>query len=221
MARNLKNRQRIPYIIVFWEGESEEQYMRFLRERFHENVNLTVHGKKGVFDTAKKSFSMKGSYHDEIDYIDEIWLVFDTELELRTKWDEYWQIVTSLRKKCKNAKVKLFMTKGCIEYFFLLHYEKSSPMIVTPADKEQIIKKLSSEHYCPGYKKGDKDSTWRIAERYEAGIINGDCSLKRIKEELEGAKTEDDRAKILFFTDSTFTNTHEAVQHLIKFSMKN
>lgn len=58
-----------------------------------------------------------------------------------------------IRKKCKNATVKLFMTKGCIEYYFLLHYEKTQPLIVTVQDKENLLKRLSTKDYCPGYKR--------------------------------------------------------------------
>lgn len=45
MARKSKNKSRKPYIIVFWEGESEEQYFKFLKDKFHENANLNVHSK--------------------------------------------------------------------------------------------------------------------------------------------------------------------------------
>ena len=82
------------------------------------------------------------------------------------------------------------MTKGCIEYYFLLHYEKTQPLIVSVKDKEKVLKLLSTK-YCPGYEKGDKDTTWEIAEHYEIAV---------------------------YFTDSTFTNVHEAVKHLMEMS---
>lgn len=220
MARVSKNKSRNPYIVVFWEGESEEQYLKFLKDRFHERANLKIHNKKGVFETAKKSFSKKGIYSDDLTDVDEIWLVFDTEPDLRVKWNEYWGIVELLRKMCKNATVRLYMTKGCIEYFFLLHYEKTAPLIAIPSDKEQIQKRLSDEKYCHGYKKGDKEAIWKIAERYEVGIENAEWSLKRIEDEWKAASNEDERTKILYFTDSTFTNAHEAVQHLIGIGKK-
>ena len=102
---------------------------------------------------------------DDVWDVDEIWMVFDTEPDLRPKWDEYWGIVQNLRKKCKNARVRLLMTKGCVEYFFLLHYEKTSPMIISPADKDCVVDKLAGDKYCPGYKKGDQKTTYAIAEK--------------------------------------------------------
>lgn len=214
MARQSKNLSRNPYIIVFWEGESEEQYMRYMRKHFHPKANVTVNSKKGVFEAAKKAFSAKGVYADDVKDVDEIWMVFDTEPNLRPKWDEYWGIVQNLRKKCKNARVRLLMTKGCVEYFLLLHYEKTAPMIISPVDKDSVVEKLAGDKYCPGYKKGDQKTTYEIAAKYETGIENGKWSLKRIEDELLGATTEDEKYKILYFTDSTFTNAHEAIEYL-------
>lgn len=215
MARKSKNKSRNPYIVVFWEGESEEQYFKFLKDRFHEAANINVHNKKGLFVTANKAFASKGIYADDTLDVDEIWFVFDTEVEMRLQWKANWDIVKNLRKRCKNAVVKLYMTKGCIEYYFLLHYEKIQPLIVTVRDKENILKRLSSKDCCAGYKKGDKDTTWRIAERYEMAIENGIWCLTRIYDELKGVATEEEITKKLYFTDSTFTNTHQAVQHLL------
>ena len=82
--------------------------------------------------TADKAFNERGAYFNDVFDVDEIWIVFDTEKELHPCWNDNWEIVKSLRKRCKYADVKLFMTKGCIEYFFLLHYKKARPLIATP-----------------------------------------------------------------------------------------
>ena len=74
----------------------------FLKDRFHENANLNIHRKKGLFGTADKAFSVKGVYYEDLLDVDEIWIVFDTEVVMRKKWEENWDIVKSLRKKCKN-----------------------------------------------------------------------------------------------------------------------
>ncbi len=213
MARQTKNISRNPYIIVFWEGESEEEYFKFMRQKFHEKANVKVHAKKGTFIMAKKAFSSKGEYGEDVPYVDEIWIVFDTEPDLRQKWDEYWDIVKSIRKKCKYARVRLLMTKGCIEYFFLLHFEKTAPSIIMPADKEKVLKNLKDK-YCPAYEKGDRKTTREIAEKYETGMENGNWSLRRMEDKLSNVKSEEERYKILYFTDSTFTNVQEAIKYL-------
>lgn len=59
MARKINSRNRKPYIIIFWEGESEQVYMKYMRKKFHMSANLTVHRVKGVFHTAQKAFNKK------------------------------------------------------------------------------------------------------------------------------------------------------------------
>ena len=201
--------------IVTGNGSRGTGRCKFLKDRFHQNANLKIHNKKGVFDIANKAFDVKGSYVDDILDVDEIWLVFDTEVDLRKNWSTNWNVVRHLRARCKNAVVKLYMTKGCIEYYFLLHYEKARPLIVSAQDKVKILKHLSEKELCPGYKKGDKRTIWKLAERYETAIKNGEWCLKGLSEELKTVN-EDERIKKLYFTDSTFTNTHEAVRHLLE-----
>lgn len=220
MARTSKNRSRKPYIIIFWEGQSEQEYFKYFRNQFHDSVNLNIHNKKGLFKTADKAFGNAGVYSNYKSEVDEIWLVFDTEVEMRPQWDTNWKIVTKLRKKCKNASVKLFMTKGCIEYFFLLHYEKTRPFIITAQDKDVILKRLSRKDYCENYKKGDKETTWKIAERYKIAIENGRWVMMEIADELEDSSSEDDIIKKLYFADFTFTNAFQAIEHLLDIQEK-
>ena len=100
--------------------------------------------------------------------------------------------------------------------FFLLHYEKSAQTINTPADKENVIKRLKKAEYCPEYEKGDKDSTWTIAKKYDDAIVNGYWSLKQIEDEIGTLELTDERNKKLFFTDRTFSNAFEGVVYLLK-----
>lgn len=220
MARVRKERNRNPFIVVFWEGESEEAYMRFIRREFHEKANVTVNKKKGVFKASVKAFALKGEFYNVLSEIDEVWFVFDTEPDLRGKWEEYYSIIQKVRRLCKNARVRLLMTRGCIEYFFLLHYEKAAPMIAGPADKENIIRRLK-DHYCSQYQKGDFVSISEIAVHYMTGVENGAWSLKRIQNEIGSIEDSDERNRKLFLTDSTFTNVHEGISYLLSLKKYN
>lgn len=214
MARQTKARNKNPYIIVFWEGESEMAYMKFMRREFHEKANVKINKIRGVFQAAVKAFSTKGEYKDELKDIDEIWFLFDTEPDMRNQWEEYFAVVQKVRKQCKNARVRLLMTKSCIEYFFLLHYEKTAPSISNPSDKDLILKRLKDNH-CPSYSKGDMESTFKIASHYMMGIQNGRWSLNRIANEIGNLQDSDERNRRLLLTDCTFTNVHEGIEYLL------
>lgn len=214
MARQIKKRNKNPYIVVFWERESEKEYMKFIRREFHERANLKINKKKGIFLAAEKVFRSQGELREEAEEIDEIWFLFDTEPDMRANWDAYHTILQRIKKQCKHANIRLLMTKGCIEYFFLLHYEKTAPMIMNPADKEMITQRLKS-CYCPSYEKGHSDSTFEIAAHYRTGITNGQWSLNRLEALIGDIAVSEERDRRLFMTEHTFTNAHEGILYLL------
>ena len=73
-------------------------------------------------------------------------------------------VLQKLRKK-PNIRVRLLMTTGCVEYWFLLHYKKICPSIQNVAEKENVMKMLLNE--CPGYTKGNPVMTRKIAEKFK------------------------------------------------------
>ena len=104
------------------------------------------------------------------------------------------------------------MTTGCIEYWFLLHFRKTAPQIVTTADKERILDDVKKEKQ--NYKKGDYQSTSAIAERYMTAVENGRWTLERLKD--DGLpENEEQRNKWLFKGEHTFTTVHEALAFLL------
>lgn len=213
MARKIKKRERSSVIFVFWEGESEQEYFKFVKQEFQEKANVIIHKQKGLFSKAVAAFQKNPKYKAISEEVSEIWFVFDTEVELRVKWEEYLKDIRWLRKLNHEIKVRLLMTKGCIEYFFLLHFEKCAPPIVLPSDKDKVQDRL--KQYVPDYAKGDGNSILKIAERYEVVIENGEWSLLKVVglNEID-LKNEDNKNKILFFKDSTFTNVHEVLKEL-------
>lgn len=58
-----------------------------------------------------------------------------------------------------------------------------------------------------------RDNIWQDKVRI-LKVENGKWSLKRIEDEFVGTHTEDEKYRVLYFTDSTFTNAHEAIEYL-------
>lgn len=81
MARKIKKRSEKPVIFIFWEGESEEAYSKFLKNNFLSKANITIHNEKGLFDTANAAFRGNVKYRNAKEEIDEVWFFFDTEIE--------------------------------------------------------------------------------------------------------------------------------------------
>ena len=113
-------------IRVFCEGESEQAYTEFLKQKFSDVAVINYPSETGLFDKAKSKFDNDPRYREYKDVIDEVWFFFDVETEDVDKWDTRYEIIEYLRKlrkdknrklcKNKNIRVRLLMTTGCIEY---------------------------------------------------------------------------------------------------------
>lgn len=117
MARRIK-----PLIIVFWEGESEQAYTKYLKTAFEDVAVIRLPSNSGLFLEAKNMFKNNPKYRNNAEVTDEIWFFFDTELEKAAHWDRNYKIINELRKLRKSQiKIRLLMTTACMEYWMLLH----------------------------------------------------------------------------------------------------
>ena len=215
MARVSKNRSVKKTVYVFWEGESEEAYSRYLKNAFDNRAVIRCHRESGTFVTAKSCYRNDKKFKSDLEEYDELWFFFDTEIEKRNQWDENMKCLKDIiasRTRRNPIKIRLLMTTGCIEYWFLLHYRKTAPQIVTAADKERVLDEVRKEQ--PNYKKGDYPSTSAIAEKYMTAIENGRWTLERLKD--EGLpESEEQRNRWLYKGTHTFTTVHEALEWLL------
>lgn len=205
-----------PVIYVFWEGESELAYSRYLKKKFEEQAIIRPYASGGLFSTAVNAFSNNPKYRNNKDATDEIWFFFDAETDHANQWKADMRAIHKLRRLRKtHIRVRLLMTKACLEYWLLLHYERTAPAIATPEDKKRILDKV--KRYEPSYEKGNEATTFSIAAHYPLAVDNGKWSLQRLLS--EGLPTiededEDERNAWLFEAKHTFTTVHEAIEYL-------
>lgn len=210
MARNIK-----PLIYVFWEGESERAYAKYLKSAFEDVAVIRVPSKSSSFKEADNLFKNGPRYRNTAEVTDEIWFFFDTELEKASHWEQNYRIIKKLRRLRKpQIKIRLLMTTACLEYWMLLHYERTAPAIASPADKE-IIKNRVKRHV-PLYEKGDYVSIYEIAKNSETAIDNGKWTLVTLVDDgLPGLADTDTRNHWLYQGTHTFTTVHEAIEFLV------
>ena len=203
-----------PYIYVFCEGESEQQYIVALKTLFQESVVLQC--RKGLFDEADSLFSKDKRFREKLEIIDEIWFFFDVELSDHDKWDAWMKAVKHVQKLVKGGKkfrVRLLMTTACVEYWFLLHFKMLQPLIQTVADKKVMFDQLCE--FVPLFQKGDPNSISEIAQNYSTAIENGKRTLEQLQNEgVNIAVDSAERDKALFLCKKTFTTVHEAISYL-------
>lgn len=208
-------RRTKPLIYVFWEGESEQAYIKYLKSTFEDAAIIRFPSNPGLFLEADNMFKNNPKYRNTAEVTDEIWFFFDTELEKVSHWEKNYRIIKKLRKlRNPRIKVRLLMTTACLEYWMLLHYERTAPAIAFPFDKEHI--KNQVKRHVPLYKKGDYISTCKIAENYETAIDNGKWTLISLVDDgLPSLEDTDNRNCWLYQGTHTFTTVHETIEFLI------
>lgn len=201
-----------PLIYLFCEGESEIEYGKCLKERFSD-VAVIMKPVKGLFSEAESKFKKEARYRNKIEVTDEIWFFFDVDHDQAGRWSAIQKVIQTLRKlrKRPNIRVRLLMTTGCVEYWYLLHYEKVRPSIQSQAEKDRVMALLKRHN--PAYVKGDTVTTGEIAKSMDAAVRNGTWTLQ----EVEGLPTLEDgdrRSQWLYQCGLTFTTVQEAIEYL-------
>ncbi len=214
MARAVRPAKLLIY--AFYEGESEKEYLNFLKMEFEEIAVINVSAAPGIFPYPLNKFRKSPGHKDAIDAIDEIWLFFDVEDCDCSKCDELFSYVVKLQKLRPRHRipVRLLMTKACVEYWFLLHYKKTAPPISTVPDKNSILKQLQGQ--VPNYKKGDPAAISKIGTNYLTAVDNGTQVLKALLEDgMPALENNENRNKWLYRSGLTFTTVQEAIQLLL------
>lgn len=204
-----------PLIYVFCEGESEQAYTDYPKKEFSDIAVLKRPPDTGLFEEAEAKFSKSPKYKSSIDVINEIWFFYDVEEKDISKWSDRFAIIKRLRKLRKDQKirVRLLMTSGCIEYWYMLHYKYYTPKLITVPEKEKVISEI--KELIPTYEKGNHAATEKIAANYKTAIINAKKTVKTLLSDgLPELEDTDIRNQWLNTKSVTFSNVYEAIEFL-------
>ena len=213
MPRRIKHAK--PLIFVFCEGESEQAYTDFLKQRFANVAVIKRPSATGLFEEADRRFQKDPKFRDYAEVTDEIWFFFDVETKDIGKWEQRLAMIKRLRRlrRNPNIRVRLLMTTGCIEYWLMLHYKMFSPPVLEVADKERILAEVVARE--ASYVKGDYEATARIAERYPIAVEHAEkilCNL--LSDGLPGLEDTDERNQWMCKQCKTFSTVNEAITFL-------
>lgn len=203
-----------PYIVVFCEGESEKAYISCI-QKFFCDVAVIKKQKMSSFKDALSILTKNPSYRDALEITDEIWFFFDAENDKADTWPEVEKIIRRIEhlKSGHKIKVRLLMTTGCVEYWFLLHFEQCAPSISTRETKENVEAMLRIHE--PTYQKGEEKVTSHIAENFETAIVNGSWSIQRLQSVgIPSIIDCPERNAWLFQGLKTFSTVQEALIYL-------
>lgn len=191
---HMKTRHSKSLIYVYYEGEgSEKAYLNFLKTRFRGSAEIK--GKKGFYSDIERDLKAQQSMLRRLwDQIGEIWLFFDVDQNtIMEGSEENWIKLDDAIRKInrmagrKSIRIRLLMTTGCIEYWFLLHFEQVQPPYKTGPEFKKYIENRLKRHI-PDYRKSDEQLIRKLAEEgFDQGLINGRWTIESL--EKKGAIT--------------------------------
>ena len=231
-GRRKQTRQEKRLIYAFYEGESEKQYLKLLKENYSDFAVIKISPKAELFEDAVQRFKKSLSYVNDIEVIDEIWFFFDAgDIDGTSKdWKSILPHMDTLHhlRRSPKIRVRLLMTTGCLEYWLMFHFRKYRPAVQTKEQRDRVVRDLRStcqNEFGMDYEKGNADILGRI---YEAGLDNaieyGAFYLRELESRgklppltcpQEPNRNElNARYKCLLSLEETFTTVQEAITFL-------
>ena len=209
----MRTRHSLRFVYVYYEGEgSERAYLRFLRSRFHDVV--VIRGKKGFYPTAKQDLKKPDSdLNIKWNDIDEIWFFFDIDPDAMmdgklNSWNNLESLIRKIRRKSKKINIRLLMTTGCIEYWFLLHFQLTQPAMDGQPFKDKVLRQL--QRYVPRYRKSSEEIIKTFADsNMERAIENGQRVMQSVDRNIH--LTQEEKNQQLYTSGATFSNVYEVL----------
>lgn len=183
--KNTTKNQKV--LVIYVEGETEENYLRYIKSIFNKGLKLEIKRKSKIKDVAN-FVRIKMDQHSIDD--DELVLIYDLEHSVI----EYNKFIQNGNLVHKNT----YLTQPCIEVTFLMHHSEISlhnNMRITASEAEAKLKQV-----LPKYKKG-YDFNWE-----ENGISKShiDDSIIKSKNMFQS------------YQDSLFSTIGEFIEQHIK-----
>jgi hypothetical protein len=196
-----KPRERI---LIICEGEKTEPiYFHYLKQELRlSSAEIQIIGKdcgsaaKSVVECATQCIKKS---HDLP--FDNVWCLIDTESPLQpTLNDAYNRAVSYKPPRGLQTKLRIILSNPKFEFWYVLHFIKTSQTFVKGNDVEDWLKK-----YLPKYKKSDKTIPKQIYDKTGIAIQNSELVLK------EKHRNSNDLRNC-----NSSTHVHQKVEHLFK-----
>jgi hypothetical protein len=195
-------------ILIVCEGEKTEPiYFRFLRNTLHlpsQLINVEIvpgdecgSAAKSVVDYAIK----KIREHRKDSPFDLVWCLIDTETPPQpTLNDAYDRVVSYKPPRGMQAKPQIILSNPCFEFWYILHFKKTSRTFTYNHEVISLLKKDLSI-----YEKSDKTIPERIYNRTGIAIRNAELVLKENHNNSEDLRN-----------CNSSTHVHRIVKHLFE-----
>lgn len=153
MRRGEKRQTQQSFAVVV-DGETEYWYLQMLKHNEPNipfNIKPQILQKKNIDQQYELVTELSEEEYDKVFWIVDLDVLLKEEREKRNSTSSLQQFLNYYKSLSKQQKIVVIVNNPCLEYWFLLHFQKTNKVFTACADAEkQVSQKLE------GYEKTEK-----------------------------------------------------------------
>ena len=150
-GRNIPTKQAFAVVV---DGETEKWYLEMLKQNEPDvlfNITPKILQKKNINQQYELVASLSEDDYDKVFWIVDLDVLLKEALEKKGNSSSLQQFLNYWCKLSKQDKVVVIVNNPCLEYWFLLHFQKTNKVFTACTDAEKQV----SQHL-KGYEKTEK-----------------------------------------------------------------
>ena len=150
-GRNIPTKQSFAVVV---DGETEYWYLQMLKQNEPDvlfNITPKILQKKNINQQYELVTDLSEEEYDKVFWIVDLDVLLKEEREKKSNSSSLQKFLAYYKRLFKNQKVVVIVNNPCLEYWFLLHFQKTNKVFTACTDAEKQV----SQHL-KGYEKTEK-----------------------------------------------------------------
>lgn len=150
-GRNISTKQSFAVVV---DGETEKWYLEMLKQNEPDvlfNIAPKILQKKNINQQYELVTDLSEEEYDKVFWIVDLDVLLKEEREKKGNTSSLQQFLNYWQQLSKQNKVVVIVNNPCLEYWFLLHFQKTNKVFTACTDAEKQV----SQHL-KGYEKTEK-----------------------------------------------------------------
>ena len=150
-GRNIPTKQSFAVVV---DGETEKWYLEMFKQNEPDilfNITPKIPQKKNIDQQYELVTTLSEEEYDKVFWIVDLDVLLKEEREKKSNSSSLQKFLAYYKRFFKNQKVVVIVNNPCLEYWFLLHFRKTTKIFTACADAEREV-----SQYLKGYEKTEK-----------------------------------------------------------------
>lgn len=172
-GRKIQTKQSFAVVV---DGETEYWYLQMLKQNEPDilfNIAPKILQKKNIDQQYKLVTTLSEEEYDKVFWIVDLDVLLKEEREKRNSTSSLQQFLNYYKSLSKQQKIVVIVNNPCLEYWFLLHFQKTNKVFTACTDAEkQVSQHLQGYEKTEKFFKKDNDIYKQLNPRLQTAINN-------------------------------------------------